>query len=213
MENTKQKNRLSDHFSLEELSYSRIAIENGIDNTPEPGVRRSLEHLVLYLLEPLRRLYGNLKFSGKNRMQVLLYIYCLILLLPGCGISRKRQKQDRMFRSDTIVTSTLQSSRLKRSSYLNDSAIWHICQVVYSTPDSMGRLFPETVTSMKVEHHRLLTDSCQSEQASKNQYTRQQIETSLAGSSSVSVQRNRYVFLFCGILFVVAILYFHNRKV
>ena len=42
MSNRKHKTMLSEHFSLEELTYSRIAVENGLDNEPSPAVRQSL---------------------------------------------------------------------------------------------------------------------------------------------------------------------------
>ena len=38
MSNKKHKAMLSEHFSLEELTYSRIAVENGLDNEPPPAV-------------------------------------------------------------------------------------------------------------------------------------------------------------------------------
>ena len=40
MSNKKHKAMLSEHFSLEELTYSRIAVENGLDNEPPPAVRQ-----------------------------------------------------------------------------------------------------------------------------------------------------------------------------
>lgn len=40
MNNKKHQNMLSEHFTLEEMSYSRIAVENAIDNTPSPAPGR-----------------------------------------------------------------------------------------------------------------------------------------------------------------------------
>ncbi|WP_353769380.1 D-Ala-D-Ala carboxypeptidase family metallohydrolase, partial [Parabacteroides sp.] len=59
MSNKKHKAMLSEHFSLEELTYSRIAVENGLDNEPPPAVRQSLCYLAVHLLEPLRGLYNS----------------------------------------------------------------------------------------------------------------------------------------------------------
>ena len=59
MSNRKHKTMLSEHFSLEELTYSRIAVENGLDNEPSPAVRQSLCYLAVHLLEPLRRFNGR----------------------------------------------------------------------------------------------------------------------------------------------------------
>lgn len=59
MSNKKHKAMLSEHFSLEELTYSRIAVENGLDNEPPPAVRQSFCYLAVHLLEPLRGLYNS----------------------------------------------------------------------------------------------------------------------------------------------------------
>ena len=57
MNNTNHKTMLSEHFSLEEFTYSRIAVENALDNTPPAEAKSALQHLVTCLLEPLRQLY------------------------------------------------------------------------------------------------------------------------------------------------------------
>lgn len=54
----KGKIMLSEHFSLEEMSYSRIAVEQAIDNEPPEAEREAMRHLAIHLLEPLRLLYG-----------------------------------------------------------------------------------------------------------------------------------------------------------
>lgn len=50
------KKMLSEHFSKEEMSYSRIAVENGLDNEPPPAAIDALGYLAVNLLEPLREL-------------------------------------------------------------------------------------------------------------------------------------------------------------
>lgn len=50
------KKMLSEHFSKEEMSYSRITVENGLDNEPPPEARHALGYLAVHLLEPLREL-------------------------------------------------------------------------------------------------------------------------------------------------------------
>ena len=49
---------LSEHFSLEELFFSRFAIEHGIDNTPDERVADQLKSLALGILEPVRAIHG-----------------------------------------------------------------------------------------------------------------------------------------------------------
>lgn len=53
------KNKLGEYFSWDEMTYSRIGVENGIDNTPGEAACEALRHLVAGLLDPLRRLYGK----------------------------------------------------------------------------------------------------------------------------------------------------------
>lgn len=51
--------QLGSYFMLSEFTYSRVAIEHGLDNTPPPRAVEALRHLVSKLLDPLRRLYGG----------------------------------------------------------------------------------------------------------------------------------------------------------
>jgi len=48
--------QLSPHFTLEELTFSEIALRQGFDNTPPPEVIQNLTLLALTLLEPARAL-------------------------------------------------------------------------------------------------------------------------------------------------------------
>jgi len=50
--------RLSDHFSLEELTFSQIAARSGLDNTPTPAQIANLTRLCETVLEPARVLLG-----------------------------------------------------------------------------------------------------------------------------------------------------------
>lgn len=49
---------LTPHFTQEEFTYSRIAIENGWDNTPPAAALHALQRLAHTLLEPLRDRLG-----------------------------------------------------------------------------------------------------------------------------------------------------------
>lgn len=279
MKNSKQKSMLSEHFSLEEVSYSRIAVENAIDNMPPPEVQEALRHLIVCLLEPLRQVYGkpiailsgyrsekvnrmaggvadsqhrkgeavdcytpdvkgllsvlrysglvfdqailypkrnflhlSLKLSGKNRMQVLILLLCLAFLLPGCGISRHSRKQETTFHLDTTNISILQASSLKQNFHFKDTATLQISKVVYSPPDSSGRLYPYSITSLQMDYSGQSADSSLTEQRTQSQYTRQQEEALLVASSSALEYSKRYLLLLCGVLFIVSTIYFHSRK-
>lgn len=47
------------YFSIKELSYSRIAAEKGINNTPNSDAKRKLELLIDKCLDPIRQAYGK----------------------------------------------------------------------------------------------------------------------------------------------------------
>ena len=50
---------LSRNFTFEELTYSRIAVENGLENVPNPQALQALKNLVTFLLQPLRDRYSS----------------------------------------------------------------------------------------------------------------------------------------------------------
>lgn len=45
---------LTQHFTLEELTHSEVALRRGLNNTPGPAQRANLERLAEDLLEPVR---------------------------------------------------------------------------------------------------------------------------------------------------------------
>lgn len=47
------------YFSISELCASDTARKRGIDNTPTPEARESLQNLIDYVLDPARRKYGS----------------------------------------------------------------------------------------------------------------------------------------------------------
>lgn len=49
---------MSEHFTLDELIRSDLALRKGIDNTPTPEIARNLARLCDALLEPTRELLG-----------------------------------------------------------------------------------------------------------------------------------------------------------
>ena len=52
-------NKLSEHFTEEELTVSQTAARHGIDNSPSPAVRTNLRRLA-GVLEEIRALLGGL---------------------------------------------------------------------------------------------------------------------------------------------------------
>lgn len=63
--------RLSDHFTLEEMTRSGTAIRRGLDNTPDGVVVDNLRALCLNVLEPLRRRYGAIIITSGYRSEAV----------------------------------------------------------------------------------------------------------------------------------------------
>ena len=53
------KERISRNFTWEEMTYSRVAVENGLLNEPSFEVKQAIMELVKRLLQPLRLAYGK----------------------------------------------------------------------------------------------------------------------------------------------------------
>jgi hypothetical protein len=51
--------KLSDHFTLEEMTISQTAVRKGIDNTPSPEETKNLKALCVSVLDPLRAMTEN----------------------------------------------------------------------------------------------------------------------------------------------------------
>lgn len=59
--------KLSQHFTLDELTRSGTADRLNLDNAPGPGPQAALQRLVVNLLEPLRGRAGRLKVTSGYR--------------------------------------------------------------------------------------------------------------------------------------------------
>ena len=51
--------KISRNFTWEEMTYSRVAVENGLLNEPPFEVKQAMMELVKRLLQPLRLVYGK----------------------------------------------------------------------------------------------------------------------------------------------------------
>ena len=244
MESRSKKTILSEHFTLEELTYSRTAVENGIANEPPPQARASLQHLADCLLEPLRRLYNkpiavlsgyrnkelnrlvggvatsqhvkgeaadcytpegpekllellmrsglpfdqailykrrrflhlSLKQSGRNRMQVLVYMLCIVCLFFSCGMKKTVRRQENTNRNESVRIDHNDSLLLQSHSVLNDSLSWELKQVIFLPPDSSGRQPLQSLTVARLQRVSNTADSLTSVSATQQSYTSRTVE-------------------------------------
>lgn len=230
---------LSDHFALEEFTYSRIAVENALDNTPPAEAKSALQCLVTCLLEPLRQLYKapiailsgyrseavnrlaggvsasqhrkgeaadcyiaegpevllsflkrsglpfdqailykrrrflhlSLKQFGRNRMQVLVYMVCVVCLFSGCGLRRNTKQSENYSYEDSAYLICNDSVLLQKYSVLRDSLSWEIKKIEYLPPDSSGRQPLRSVVIARLLHSGSRADSLTTQTSSQQSYT------------------------------------------
>ena len=62
---------LSEHFSLEEMTRSGVAIRMGIDNNPDEEQVENMRQLCRNVLEPVRRQFGVTRITSGFRSQAL----------------------------------------------------------------------------------------------------------------------------------------------
>lgn len=265
MESRSKKTQLSEHFTLEELTYSRTAVENGIANEPPLQARTSLQHLASSLLEPLRQAYKmpiavlsgyrnkevnrlvggvatsqhvkgeaadcytpegpekllgvlmksglefdqailyrrrrflhlSLKQSGNNRMQVIVYMFCVICMFFGCGTRRDLRRQENGFKSDSIRLDLSDSLLLQSRSILNDSLSWELKQIVFLPPDSSGKQPLQSLTIARLQRISQSLDSLISTSITQQSYTDQKTE-------QTQIQETRHTTNYRVILLIVA---------
>lgn len=265
MESRSKKTQLSEHFTLEELTYSRTAVENGIANEPPLQARASLHHLASSLLEPLRQAYKmpiavlsgyrnkevnrlvggvatsqhvkgeaadcytpegpekllgvlmksglefdqailyrrrrflhlSLKQSGNNRMQVIVYMFCVICMFFGCGTRRDLRRQENGFKSDSIRLDLSDSLLLQSRSILNDSLSWELKQIVFLPPDSSGKQPLQSLTISRLQRISQSLDSLISTSITQQSYTDQKTE-------QTQIQETRHTTNYRVILLIVA---------
>lgn len=265
MESRSKKTQLSEHFTLEELTYSRTAVENAIANEPPLQARASLHHLASCLLEPLRQAYKmpiavlsgyrnkevnrlvggvatsqhvkgeaadcytpegpekllgvlmksglefdqailyrrrrflhlSLKQSGNNRMQVIVYMFCVICMFFGCGTRRDLRRQENGFKSDSIRLDLSDSLLLQSRSILNDSLSWELKQIVFLPPDSSGKQPLQSLTIARLQRISQSLDSLISTSITQQSYTDQKTE-------QTQIQETRHTTNYRVILLIVA---------
>ena len=244
MESRSKKTGLSEHFTLEELTYSRTAVENAIANEPPAQAKASLQHLAGCLLEPLRQLYKkpiailsgyrnkevnrlvggvatsqhvkgeaadcytpegpekllellmrsglpfdqailykhrrflhlSLKQSGRNRMQVLVYMLCIVCLFFSCGMKKTVRRQESTNRNESVRIDRNDSLLLQSRSILNDSLSWELKQVIFLPPDSSGRQPLQSLTVARLQQVSSSIDSLASTSATQQSYTARTVE-------------------------------------
>lgn len=72
------KRRISWDFTWEEMTYSRVAVENGLRNIPPVEAEIAMKHLVKRLLQPLRIAYA---YSVGGLLRKIIHLWPLFVYL------------------------------------------------------------------------------------------------------------------------------------
>ena len=271
MNNTNHKTMLSEHFALEEFAYSRIAVENGLDNVPPEEAKKSILHLVTYLLEPLRKvckapiailsgyrseevnrraggvansqhrkgeaadcyvaegpekllvllkasglvfdqailykhrhfLHLSLTEFGKNRMQVIVYMVCVICLFSGCGMGRNIRQSESSNRYDSVRFDNIDSLLLQHRSILCDSQLWELKQTVYLPPDSSGRQALQSVTVARFRQVITQTDSLSTTTTAQQSYSALTTENTQKQETRRSTNTHLLILIIAGVCLLI----------
>lgn len=62
---------LSEHFTVEEMTFSETALRHGLDNSPPDSAVENLKRLCAELLEPARALLGDVPFHVTSGYRAL----------------------------------------------------------------------------------------------------------------------------------------------
>lgn len=125
-------------------------------------------------------------------MQVLLRLLVLVFLLSGCGGNRKSQRREVATSMDSVRFSSCETNLRKRDIHLTDTAVWNLHRVVYFVPDSTGRQYPKTVTSLQMDYRRALADTGKVMVRKQDEYAGQQVKVAEIRMESSRKARRQY---------------------
>ena len=144
-------------------------------------------------------------------MQVLLRLLVLVFLLSGCGGNRKSQRREVATSMDSVRFSSCETNLRKRDIHLTDTAVWNLHRVVYFAPDSTGRQYPKTVTSLQMDYRRALADTEKVMVRKQDEYAGQQVKVAEIRMESSRKARSPVYFIYGGILLFVVVLFLYKR--
>ena len=131
-------------------------------------------------------------------MQVLLRLLVLVFLLSGCGGNRKSQRREVATSMDSVRFSSCETNLRKRDIHLTDTAVWNLHRVVYFAPDSTGRQYPKTVTSLQMDYRRALADTGKVMVRKQDEYAGQQVKVAEIRMESSRKARSPVYFIYGG---------------
>ena len=138
-------------------------------------------------------------------MQVLLRLLVLVFLLSGCGGNRKSQRREVATSMDSVRFSSCETNLRKRDIHLTDTAVWNFA------PDSTGRQYPKTVTSLQMDYRRALADTGKVMVRKQDEYAGQQVKVAEIRMESSRKARSPVYFIYGGILLFVVVLFLYKR--
>lgn len=155
--------------------------------------------------------YFTVEEMSYSRMQVILRLLVLTFLLSGCGGSRKSLRREGTIRIDSVRFSSRGTEAWQRDIRLVDTAVWNIRRVVYTAPDSAGKQYPQTVTTLQMDYRRQLTDTGKVMMRKQDDYAGQRVEATELRVESRRTIRSPGYFVCGGILLFVLGVFLYKR--
>lgn len=155
--------------------------------------------------------YFTLEEMSYSRMQVILRLLVLTFLLSGCGGSRKSLRREDTIRIDSVRFSSRGTEVWQRDIHFADTAVWNIRRVVYTAPDSVGKQYPQTVTTLQMDYRRQLTDTGKVMMRKQDDYAGQRVEATELRAESRRTIRSPGYFVCGGILLFVLGVFLYKR--
>lgn len=114
---------------------------------------------------------------------------------------------------DSVRFSSCETNLRKRDIHLTDTAVWNLHRVVYFVPDSTGRQYPKTVTSLQMDYRRALADTGKVMVRKQDEYAGQQVKVAEIRMESSRKARSPVYFIYGGILLFVVVLFLYKKTI
>lgn len=133
--------KLSEHFTLEELTVSDYAVRNGIDNTPSELVIANLRNLCEFTLEPLREIVKkpivitsgyrchdlNLAIGGSDTSQHM-EGKAADIIVPGLSVSEVFELTSKYVPFDQVIHEFSRWTHISYCNPLRRMKLWAVKQ-------------------------------------------------------------------------------------
>ena len=144
-------------------------------------------------------------------MQVLLRLLALVFLLSGCGVGRRSHRLESAVCLDSVRLSVGEIGMQKKDIRLIDTVAWNLQRIVYFAPDSAGKQYPKSVTTLQMDRSRQLTDTGKIVAHRQTDYAGRHTAETFSRAEACRTSRSPG-YLFCGVALLLALSFFLYKR-